>query len=178
MTDTLKGGIGRILGIAGWSGAGKTTLLKQLIPALVDRGLTISSLKHAHHSFDVDKPGKDSHTLRMSGASEVLITSARRWALVHENRDAQEPGLEEMLARLSPVDLILIEGFKTYPHDKIEVYRQSNGKAPLYPDDPNIRAVVSDDSLYTNGIPVFPSGDIDRITDFVLTITGISVKTP
>ena len=164
----------RVLGIAGWSGAGKTTLLKQLIPALVGRGVQVSSLKHAHHNFDIDRPGKDSHTLRLAGVREMLITSARRWALIHENQGEPEPGLETMLARLSPVDLVLVEGFKHYPHDKLEVHRHENGKPFLFPDDPHICGVVSDRSPHDAAIPVFAPGDIDKIADFVLTITGVS----
>ena len=103
----------KVLGLTGWSGAGKTTLLTKLIPVLTVRGLTVSTIKHAHHSFDVDKPGKDSHRHRAAGATEVLISSAARWALMHENRDDDEPGLEALLAHMTPVDLVLVEGFKS-----------------------------------------------------------------
>ena len=126
----------RIIGLAGWSGAGKTTLLAKVLPLIVARGLTVSTLKHAHHSFDLDQPGKDSHTHRMAGATEVLIASANRYALMHELRGTPEPSLYELLAKLSPVDLVVVEGFKREPHRKIEVHRAANGKPLLFPDDP------------------------------------------
>src|SRR5438067_13911551 len=125
----------RIIGLAGWSGSGKTTLLAKVIPRIVARGLEVSTLKHAHHGFDVDQPGKDSHTHRMAGASEVLVSSASRWALVHELRGAPEPALEALLAKLAPVDLVVVEGFKHGTHRKLEVYRAALGKPPLHPDD-------------------------------------------
>src|SRR5262249_50377293 len=125
----------RVIGLAGWSGSGKTTLLTRLIPRLVARGLCVSTVKHAHHSFDVDQPGKDSHAHRAAGATEVLVGAQSRWALVHELRDAAEPSLRELLRKLSPVDLVLIEGYKREPHPKLEVYRRGNGKPLLQPDD-------------------------------------------
>jgi molybdopterin-guanine dinucleotide biosynthesis adapter protein len=134
----------RLIGLAGWSGAGKTTLLARLIPCLTARGLRISTLKHAHHEFDLDQPGKDSHTHRQAGAQQVLIASARRWALMTELRDAPEPPLAALLARLDPVDLVLVEGFKRDPIPKIEIHRAANGKPWLHPEDPMIRAVASD----------------------------------
>lgn len=134
----------RVIGLAGWSGAGKTTLLRRLIPVLVSQGLRVSTVKHAHHGFDVDQPGKDSHEHRLAGAHEVLVASANRWALMHELRGAEEPGLPELLSRLGPVDLVLVEGFKRGTHPKLEVSRVENGKAPLYPGDRSIVAVVSD----------------------------------
>src|SRR5262252_5438264 len=134
----------RIIGLAGWSGAGKTTLLAGVIPRLVARGLRVSTLKHAHHSFDIDQPGKDSHSHRLAGATEVLVGSANRWALVHELRGENEPRLPALLARLSPVDLVLIEGYKREPHPKLEVFRAAVGKPLLHPDDPAIVAVASD----------------------------------
>jgi molybdopterin-guanine dinucleotide biosynthesis protein B len=134
----------RVIGLAGWSGAGKTTLLSRLIPALIGQGLSVSTLKHAHHAFDVDRPGKDSHTHRIAGASEVLVASARRWALMHELRDEPEPGLAELLRKLSPVDLVIVEGFKRERHRKLEVHRLANGKPPLWPHDPGIVAVATD----------------------------------
>src|SRR5205085_8197690 len=124
----------RIIGLAGWSGSGKTTLIAKVIPRLVARGLTVSTLKHAHHGFDVDQPGKDSHTHRMAGATEVLVASERRWALVHELRQEREPALAELLRKLSPVDLVLIEGYKRAPHPKLEVHRAAVGAALLAPD--------------------------------------------
>jgi molybdopterin-guanine dinucleotide biosynthesis protein B len=134
----------RVIGFAGWSGAGKTTLLTRLIPELKARGLSVSTLKHAHHAFDIDTPGKDSHQHREAGATEVLVGSARRWALMHELRDEPEPQLADLLVRMSPVDLILVEGFKHDAHVKIEVYRHDNGKPWLFERDPHIAAVASD----------------------------------
>src|SRR5260370_34393929 len=118
----------KIFGFAGWSGSGKTTLMTALIPELVARGLTVSTIKHAHHAFDVDQPGKDSWRHREAGATEVLVASERRWALMHELRDAPEPSLDALVARISPVDLLLVEGFKRHPHPKLEVYRAALGK--------------------------------------------------
>jgi molybdopterin-guanine dinucleotide biosynthesis protein B len=134
----------RLIGLAGWSGSGKTTLLAKLIPALIARSRSVSTLKHAHHAFDVDQPGKDSHHHRLAGAHEVLISSARRWALMHELRDEREPTLRELVPHLSPVDLVIVEGFKTESHPKIEVHRSDAGKPLLYPNDPNILAIASD----------------------------------
>lgn len=136
----------RVIGLAGWSGAGKTTLLVRLIPALRARGLSVSTLKHAHHASDVDRPGKDSHAHREAGASEVLVASGRRWALMHELRDEPEPRLRELLPRLSPVDLVIVEGFKRERHRKLEVHRVANGKPLLWPDDPAIAAIATDAS--------------------------------
>ncbi|UPY37810.1 molybdopterin-guanine dinucleotide biosynthesis protein B [Sediminicoccus sp. KRV36] len=134
----------RIIGLAGWSGAGKTTLLTKLIPELRRRGHSVSTLKHAHHAFDVDKPGKDSWEHRQAGAAQVLVASARRWALMTELRDAPEPGLNELLAQFTRVDLVIIEGFKREAHPKIEVHRTANGKPWLHPEDALIGAVASD----------------------------------
>jgi molybdopterin-guanine dinucleotide biosynthesis protein B len=135
-----------LLGITGWSGSGKTTLLTALIPLLTAGGLSVSTIKHAHHAFDLDQPGKDSWRHREAGASEVLIASGRRWALLHENH-GPEPDLEALLARLAPVDLVLVEGFKSSPHPKIEVHRPSLGKPPIWPDRPDIAAIASDEPL-------------------------------
>jgi molybdopterin-guanine dinucleotide biosynthesis protein B len=134
----------RVIGFAGWSGAGKTTLLRRVIPVLVARGLRVSTLKHAHHAFDIDQPGKDSWEHRQAGATEVLISSANRWALMHELRGAPEPGIGELLARLTPVDIVLVEGFRRGPLPKIEVYRAANGKPFLHPDDKAIVAIATD----------------------------------
>ena len=134
----------RIIGLAGWSGAGKTTLLTRLIPYLTDRGVRVSTIKHAHHRFDIDRPGKDSYEHRMAGAAQVLVSSANRWALMSELRGAPEPGLRELLGHLSPVDLVLVEGFKRDPHPKIEVFRAANAKPWLHPEDPAIVAIAAD----------------------------------
>src|SRR5450631_2890447 len=128
----------KVIGLAGWSGAGKTTLLSRVIPHFRQQGLRVSVIKHAHHSFDVDVPGKDSWVHRQSGAEEVLVSSGVRWALMHELRGTAEPGLPELLNKLSRVDLVVVEGFKSEPHRKIEVHRLANGKPLLFPDDPAI----------------------------------------
>jgi molybdopterin-guanine dinucleotide biosynthesis protein B len=157
----------RVIGIAGWSGAGKTTLLAKLIPRLTARGVRVSTVKHAHHAFDVDKPGKDSHTHRVAGATEVLVSSANRWALVHELRGATEPSLPDLLAKLAPVDLVIVEGFKHGAHPKLEVYRAEVGKPPLYPDDPHIVAVASDAPVAAR-VPSVKLDDLDAVADLML----------
>jgi molybdopterin-guanine dinucleotide biosynthesis protein B len=134
----------RVLGLAGWSGAGKTTLLAKLIPVLNARGYSVSTLKHAHHMFDIDKPGKDSYLHREAGAREVLVASGARWALMHELRDEDEPRLADLLGHMSPVDFILVEGFKRDKHVKMEIHRRDNTKPWLYPDDSSIGAIISD----------------------------------
>jgi molybdopterin-guanine dinucleotide biosynthesis protein B len=158
----------RVLGITGWSGSGKTTLLTKLIPVLSSRGQRVATLKHAHHAFDVDQPGKDSYEHRKAGASEVLISSARRWVLMHENRDAPEPGLAELLRRISPCDLVLIEGFKTEAHPKLEIHRAEVGKPALYPDDPRVLGVATDGPLPVATVPRLDLNDVEAIADFVL----------
>jgi len=160
-----------IFGLAGWSGSGKTTLLAALIPELVGRGVTVSTLKHAHHEFDIDQPGKDSWVHRQAGASEVMVASSRRFALMHELRDAPEPSLGELVSRMAPVDLLLIEGFKREPHPKLEVHRPSVGKPFLYPDDPHIVAIASD-AVLTAPLPVLPLADAAAIADFILMRMG------
>jgi molybdopterin-guanine dinucleotide biosynthesis protein B len=161
----------RIFGLAGWSGSGKTTLLTALIPELVARGLSVSTIKHAHHEFDVDKPGKDSWLHRAAGAREVLVASSRRWALMHELRDAAEPSLDELTARMSPVDLLLVEGFKFHPHPKIEVYRPAVGKPYLHPDDPHIVAIASDETVSVP-LPLLPLDEPTVIANFILAHGG------
>jgi molybdopterin-guanine dinucleotide biosynthesis protein B len=158
----------RVIGMAGWSGAGKTTLLAKLIPRLVARGVGVSTVKHAHHAFDVDQPGKDSHTHRQAGATEVLVSSARRWALVHELRGAVEPALDALLAKLAPVDLVVVEGFKRGSHPKLEVYRAAVGKPLMQTDDPHIVAVASDGPVPQATVPVVGLDDVDAIADIVL----------
>ncbi|HEV2700245.1 MAG TPA: molybdopterin-guanine dinucleotide biosynthesis protein B [Steroidobacteraceae bacterium] len=157
----------RVLGIVGWSGAGKTTLLTKLIPLLSRRGLRVATLKHAHHAFDVDQAGKDSYEHRRAGACEVLVSSARRWVQMHEVGDAEEASLPELLQRVSPCDLILVEGFKTAQHFKLEVFRQANGKAPLHPDDARIIAVASDQAFPDARLTVVALDDIPAIADVV-----------
>lgn len=158
----------RVIGLAGWSGAGKTTLLVRLIPELKSRGLTVSTVKHAHHGFEIDKPGKDSFEHRAAGAREVLVASARRWALVHELRGEPEPALPELLARLGPVDVVIVEGFKAHPHPKIEVHRAANGKPFLFPDTPDIVAVATDGPVPAGAPPLLPLDDVAPIADAVL----------
>jgi molybdopterin-guanine dinucleotide biosynthesis protein B len=158
----------RIIGLAGWSGSGKTTLLAKVIPRIVARGLEVSTLKHAHHGFDVDQPGKDSHTHRMAGATEVLVGSAKRWALVHELRGEAEPALPALLEKLSPVDLVLVEGYKREPHPKLEVYRASVGKPLMHPDDPAIVAIASHAPLPAAQVPVVDIDDIERVADILI----------
>ena len=158
----------RLIGLAGWSGAGKTTLLTRLIPELVGRGLRVSTLKHAHHALDVDTPGKDSWTHRQAGATEVLVGSARRWALMHELRDEAEPGLAELVSRLSTVDLVLVEGFKRGTHPRIEVHRAANGKPALHPVDPHIVAVASDAPFPSARVPVVSLDDVAAVAAVVL----------
>jgi molybdopterin-guanine dinucleotide biosynthesis protein B len=157
----------RVIGLAGWSGAGKTTLLRRLIPALTARRLQVSTLKHAHHSFDVDQPGKDSWQHRQAGAKEVLVVSGVRWALMHELRDEAEPRLSALLTRMSPVDLVLVEGFKRESHPKIEVYRMANGKPLLHPADPSIVAIASDVVLQGPTISLRHLDDVEGIADIV-----------
>lgn len=152
----------RVIGLAGWSGAGKTTLLTRLIPYFLGHGLRVSVIKHAHHSFDVDIPGKDSWAHRQAGAAEVLVSSASRWALMHELRGAEEPKLPVLLAKLSRVDLVVVEGFKSEPHRKIEVHRIANGKPVLFPSDPAIVGIAADTALDTK-LPVAHLDDIPAI---------------
>jgi len=157
----------RVLGIAGWSGSGKTTLIVKLIPLLVARGLRVATLKHAHHNFDVDQPGKDSYEHRHAGAMEVIICSSRRWAQMHELGAGPEPTLGQLLQRVSPCDLILVEGFKTERHFKLEVFREATGHSPLYPEDPHIVAIASDRSLPDAGVPVVDLNDVPAVADLV-----------
>jgi molybdopterin-guanine dinucleotide biosynthesis protein MobB len=163
----------KIFGLAGWSGSGKTTLTSRLLPELIGRGLTVSTMKHAHHSFDIDQPGKDSYVHRMAGASEVLVASASRWALMHEHRGAPEPSAAELIRHMTPVDLLLIEGFKREPHPKLEIYRQANGKPLLHPDDPHIVAVASDVPLPQSPLPVLSIDDIPGIAAFIIGHCGL-----
>ena len=158
----------RIIGLAGWSGSGKTTLLAKVIPCIIARGVKVSTVKHAHHNFDMDRPGKDSHAHRMAGASEVLVGSANRWAIVHELRGEAEPTLADLLRKASPVDLVLVEGYKGDSHPKLEVYRAANGKPLLHPGDPAIVAIASDTLLAGVRIPVLDLNDIEGITDVLL----------
>jgi molybdopterin-guanine dinucleotide biosynthesis adapter protein len=152
----------KVIGLSGWSGAGKTTLLTRVIPYFLSRGLRVSVIKHAHHEFDVDVPGKDSWVHRQSGATEVLVSSTRRWALMHELRGAGEPRLPELLAKMSPVDLVIIEGFKREPHRKIEVHRRANNKPLLFPDDPGIVGIATDVAVETT-LPTAHLDDVEAV---------------
>ena len=163
----------QIFGLAGWSGSGKTTMLTRLLPAIIAQGVTVSTIKHAHHDFDVDQPGKDSYRHRMAGAHEVLVSSVHRWALMHELRGAREPTLPELLSHLSPVDLVLVEGFKRDAYDKLEVYRASVGKPLLAFDDPHIVAVASDADNGDLKLPRLDIDDTDAIATFILGHCGL-----
>ena len=165
----------KIFGIAGFSGSGKTVLLEKLIPLFTARGLKVSLIKHAHHTFDVDQPGKDSHRHRHAGCNEVLVTSSRRWALMHELRGAPEPALHDHLQRVAPCDLLLVEGFKREPIPKIEVYRAAVGEPNLFPHDPHVVAVASDVRLDTQ-LPQFDLNDAPAIAGFILLQTGLNAR--
>jgi molybdopterin-guanine dinucleotide biosynthesis protein B len=163
----------KVFGLAGWSGSGKTTMMSRLLPELIGRGLKVSTMKHAHHRFDVDQPGKDSYEHRMAGATEVMVASANRWALMHEHRGASEPTAADLMRQMTPVDLVLIEGFKREPHDKIEIYRAANGKPLLHPEDPRIVAVASDGKLPGCRLPVLSIDDIHAVADFIVAHCGL-----
>jgi molybdopterin-guanine dinucleotide biosynthesis adapter protein len=158
----------KVIGIAGWSGSGKTTLLVRLIPLFVGRGLRVATLKHAHHSFDVDQPGKDSYEHRKAGATEVIVSSARRWVQMHEIGDGRESTLAELLAKVSACDLVLVEGFKGQSFPKIEVFRPAVGKAALYPHDTGIVAVASDQPQSGGNLPFVDLNDIPAVADLIL----------
>jgi molybdopterin-guanine dinucleotide biosynthesis protein B len=163
----------RVFGLAGWSGSGKTTLLTQLLPALITQGLSVSTVKHAHHEFDVDQPGKDSWRHRQQGATEVMVASSRRWALMHEHRKDREPGLDALLKHMTPVDLVLVEGFKDGNFPKLEVYRAEVGKPLLCREDKNIVALASDAKVAGVGLPQFALDDIAGIARFIIAHCGI-----
>lgn len=157
----------KIFGFAGWSGSGKTTLIEKLIPRFAGAGLRVSLIKHAHHSFDVDQPGKDSYRHRHAGAAEVMVTSSRRWVLMHELRGAREPAFEEQVKRMSPCDLLIVEGFKHAPIPKLEVWRKQTGEPLLHPNDPHIVAIASDVPVQTR-LPLLELNDDAAIARFVL----------
>jgi len=163
----------KVMGIVGWSGSGKTSLVVQVLPILNAHGLKVSTMKHAHHRFDVDKPGKDSFRHRDAGASEVLVVTSSRWVLMHESRDEPEPSIESLIERMTPVDLLLIEGFKTHHHPKLEIHRTSEGKPLLCPDDPEIVAVASDVPLPDLKVPRLDLNDPGAIAEFILAQTGL-----
>ncbi|MGB7257089.1 MAG: molybdopterin-guanine dinucleotide biosynthesis protein B [Pseudolabrys sp.] len=158
----------RIIGLAGWSGSGKTTLVTKAIPRLIARGVRVSTLKHAHHGFDLDQPGKDSFFHRAAGATEVIISSAKRWAILHELREEPEWDLPALLAKMSPVDLVLVEGFKRDKFPKLEIHRVANGKPLLHPEDPHIVAVACDTPLPQVKVPVVDLNDVEAVVDLLL----------
>ncbi len=163
----------RIYGIVGWKNAGKTTLMERLVSEIASRGFSVSTIKHAHHVFDVDRPGKDSFRHREAGAQEVLIASGARWALMHELRDTEEPPLEALLARMSPVDLILIEGYKRDSHDKVEAYRAETGAPLIGAGDPTVKAIATSDQVEA-AQPLLPLDEPKVIADFILGEVGLA----
>ena len=162
----------RLYGVVGWKNAGKTGLMERLVTEITGRGVRVSTVKHAHHSFDVDHPGKDSFRHRKAGATEVMLASRNRFALMHELRETEEPQLSDLLARLSPVDLVLIEGYKRDQHPKVEAHRAVTGNPLIAPDDPTIRAVASDTPVDLDR-PVFDLNDTRAIADFILSEVGL-----
>lgn len=162
----------KLYGVTGWKNTGKTGLMERLVAEITGRGFTVSTLKHAHHTFDVDQPGKDSHRHRIAGAREVLLASGTRWALMRELREEDEPPLSELLTKLAPVDLILVEGYKRDAHPKIEAHRAETGKDLIAPGDPTIRAVASDVRLDLDR-PVFDLDDTRAVADFILAEVGL-----
>ena len=158
----------RIIGLAGWSGSGKTTLITKLIPRLIARGVKVSTLKHAHHGFDLDQPGKDSFFHRAAGATEVVISSAKRWAILHELREEAEWDLGALVAKMSPVDLVLVEGFKRDAFPKLEIHRAANGKPLIHPQDPHVVGLATDVVLPGVKIPVIDLNNVELIGDFLL----------
>lgn len=156
----------KVIGIVGWSGSGKTTLLTRLIPLLRARGLTVSTVKHTHHGFDMDRPGKDTYRHREAGAHEVLVAGGARWALLHEV-SGPEPPLPDLLARMQPVDLVLVEGFKSHPFPKLEVHRPALGKPPIWPDQDDIVAIATDAPIAANR-PLLPLNDTAAVANWIL----------
>ena len=164
----------KIFGLAGWSGSGKTTLMVRLLPVLIARGISVSTMKHAHHAFDIDRPGKDSYEHRAAGATEVLISSGAGWALMHELRGAPEATVEQLIAHMTPVDLLMIEGFKGHAHPKLEVHRPSLGKPLLCTDDAHVVAIASDAPVPGVRLPRFALDDVEGIADFIVGHCGLA----
>lgn len=162
----------RLFGVVGWKNAGKTGLMERLVSEITGRGFTVSTVKHAHHTFDVDHPGKDSYRHRAAGATEVLLASRNRFALMHELRSEDEPPLSMLLEKLAPVDLVLVEGYKRDSHPKVEAHRAETGNPLIAPDDPTVRAVASDTPLDLDR-PVFDLNDTKAIADFILKEVGL-----
>ena len=164
----------KVFGVTGWKNSGKTTLVERLVAEITDRGVTVSTIKHAHHAFDVDQPGRDSHRHRQAGAGQVLISSGQRWALMSELRGAPEALLDDLIAKLDPVDLVLVEGFKRERHPKIEARRAATAQDLIAEGDPSIVAVASDTALTGLAVPVFDLDDVTGIADFVLAQAGLA----
>ncbi len=164
----------KVFGVTGWKDSGKTTLVERLVAEITARGVSVSTIKHAHHAFDVDQPGRDSHRHRQAGAGQVLISSGRRWALMSELRGAPEARLDDLIARLDPVDLVLVEGFKRERHPKIEARRAATAQDLIAEGDPSIVAVASDSRLDGLAVPVFDLDDVAGIADFVLAQAGLA----
>lgn len=165
----------KIIGISGWSGNGKTTLLVRLIPALIARGFTVSTIKHAHHKFDIDTPGKDSYRHREAGAAEVLISSSTRWALMHENDDSGEARLDDLISKMAPVDILLVEGFKSEDFPKIEVWRPESGTEPRVTSDNSIIAIATPDRSFKTPVPVLDLNDENAIAEFIIQFFNLEV---
>ena len=169
-----------VIGVTGWSGSGKTALIVRLIPELAARGFKVATVKHAHHAFDIDTPGKDSFEHRAAGAAEVVVSSAKRWAIMHENRDEAEPALEDLLVRLSPVDIVLVEGFKNEAHTKIEVHRPATGSDLICTTNRSIVAVAADaplaEGMPVRDITVLDLNDTAAIADFVIGNCGLASR--
>lgn len=163
----------KLYGVTGWKNSGKTVLMERLVAEFTRRGISVSTVKHAHHDTEIDHPGRDSFRHREAGACEVLVSSPKRWALMHELRDSNEPLLEDLVARLSPVDLVLVEGYKRAPHPKIEAHRRETGKPLLAPDNATIRAVASDTPLDGLAVPLLDLNDTAAIADFVAREVGL-----
>lgn len=163
----------KVFGMVGWSGSGKTTLMVRLLPELLGRGYTVSTMKHTHHDVDLDQPGKDSHEHRQAGAHEVLITSSKRWALTRELRDAPEPDMDDLIARMEPVDLLLIEGFKQHRHAKMEIHRAIRDKPLISANEPTVVAIATDATLDGVTLPVLDLNDVAAVADFIIDFTGL-----
>jgi molybdopterin-guanine dinucleotide biosynthesis protein MobB len=164
----------KLYGIVGWKNSGKTGLVERLVAEIAGRGYAVSTVKHAHHGFDLDQPGTDSHRHRAAGAREVMVASSRRWALIHELGETPEPPLESLLGKLSDVDLVLVEGYKRAPHPKVEAHRDATGEGLIGNDDQTVRAVASDVALPELDRPVFDLNDTAAIADFILRETGLA----
>jgi len=163
----------KVFGMVGWSGSGKTTLMVRLLPELIARGYTVSTMKHTHHDVDLDQPGKDSYEHREAGAHEVLITSSKRWALTRELVDEPEPDMDDLIARMEPVDLLLIEGFKQHRHAKLEIHRQGRDRPMVSADEPTVVAIATDVPLDDVALPVLDLNDTAAIADFIVDFTGL-----